>query len=115
MKDFLIRNRHEVSLLLGFALLFLFLGYGKGETTWLDWTEFAVAVVLLTSLCSRFVLPLSVTALYAPLAAWWIFWIGYNVFDYTPSSMKFSITGLAITCGVWAATYFILKLTNRSK
>lgn len=115
MRDFLISSYREVSLLFGFIFLFIFLGYGKGETTWLDWSQFAVVTVLLTALLSRFVMPISLIAFFAPLNAWWIFWIVWNVFDYTPSSMKFSIVGLAATCGVWIAAYFTLKLTTRSK
>lgn len=115
MRGFLIRNRHEVSLLLGFCLLFLFLGYGKGETSWLAWTKFAAGIVVLAAICNRLVLPLSLTALYAPLTSWWVFWIGHNVFDYKPSSMMYSVTGLAVTCGVWAVTHLTLKLTNRSE
>lgn len=114
VKKFLNRHRRETSLLLGFVLLYLFLGYaGKGETPWLDWIFFVLGVMVTTIFICRFVFPLSAGALYGPLIGWWIFVIGMNISD--PPEIGYGAFYLGITLAIWWMTNRLCALVERRK
>jgi hypothetical protein len=114
MRNLLNRHRYEASLLLGFVLLFLSLGYaGKGETPWLDWLFFVLGVMATTIFICRFVFPLSTGAFYGPLIGWWIFVIGMNISDL--SEIGYGALYFGITLAIWWLTNKLCVLVERRK
>lgn len=114
MRDFLNRHRHEASLLLGFVLLFTFLGFGaQPERPWLDWLFFVLGVMATAIFIYRFVFLLSAGALYAPLIGWWIFAVGMNISDL--SEIGCGTFYLGITLAIWWITNKLCALIERRK
>lgn len=114
MRNCLNRHRHEASLLLGFVLLFTFLGFAaQPERPWLDWLFFVLGVMATAIFVYRFVFLLSAGAFYTPVIGWWIFAIGMNISDLP--EIGYGTFYLVITLAIWWITNKLFALVERGK
>lgn len=115
-RTWLLRNRHEISLVLGMLYLCAFLIYSKEtERSWGDWMIFALCMSLLTSLAKLYVFHVSTGVVFAPLLVWWSFWLIVAISNGRQDAAVSNAVGLVATIAVWAVVERVVARITRRK
>jgi hypothetical protein len=113
VRSFLNRHRHEASLVLGFMLLFTFMGHGaQPDRPWFDWTVFAGGVIAFAVITRKWLFEISIPLFYGPLLAFFIFG-GITSVSLGKGWIDLSI-GVLIPATAAGVTWGIVKIIERT-